>query len=258
MKVFNNSILDGSYLLYRLTLPVFDPRKLLNGVIKYPLFVVQLGKYLHLREAEPLGLLNLYPIIDENKKYTDFDTHYVYQDMWALKRIYLSKTKEHFDIGSNIEFATSLSVHTKVNFIDIRPPKIQIKNFTSIAGDILDLPLKSGSVNSLSCLHVAEHIGLGRYGDRLDTKGTEKACRELSRILSKNGKLYFSLPVGKPRLCFNAHRVHRPKQIIKYFNNLKLIEFSGITDQGEYLENIDPEALEQSNYACGLFLFTKI
>lgn len=71
------------------------------------------------------------------------------------------------------------------------------------------------------------------------------------------GNLYFSLPVGKPRLCFNAHRIHSPEQILEYFSDLKLMEFSGVDDKGIFLENIDPSELANQGYACGMFWFRK-
>jgi len=144
-----------------------------------------------------------------------------------------------------------------VTFIDIRPLVANLENFDSKKGDILSIPYKDNCIQSLSCLHVAEHIGLGRYGDSLDPLGTKKACKELSRVLAINANLYFSLPVGKPRLCFNAHRIHSPQQIIEYFSNLELVELSGIDDEGNFTKNIDMALLAKSNYACGLFHFTK-
>ena len=119
------------------------------------------------------------------------------------------------------------------------------------------MPFENNSVNSLSCLHVAEHVGLGRYGDSLDPLGTKKSCKELGRILANGGNLYFSLPVGKPRLCFNAHRIHSPKQIMGYFAGLDLLEFSGIDDDGNFIKNAKMERFESMDYACGLFHFTK-
>lgn len=92
---------------------------------------------------------------------------------------------------------------------------------------------------------------------RLITEGTRKECKELSRILAVNGNLYFSVPVGKQKTYFNAHRVHFPRTIIEYFNDLKLVELSGVTDLGNFIENIDIDILEKSNYACGLFWFKK-
>jgi hypothetical protein len=119
------------------------------------------------------------------------------------------------------------------------------------------MPFKNDSVVSLSCLHVAEHIGLGRYGDPLDPLGTKKACKELARILAPAGNLYFSLPVGKPKLCFNAHRIHSPKQIIEYFSGLEIVNFCAIDDEGKFRKDVDMSAFENATYACGLFHFTK-
>lgn len=104
---------------------------------------------------------------------------------------------------------------------------------------------------------MAEHIGLGRYGDKLNPYGTRKACKELQRILAPGGNLYFSVPVGKPRVCFNAHRINSPKKIVEYFRALKLVELSAIDDQNNFVENIDIDTLENSSFTCGLFWFTK-
>jgi hypothetical protein len=167
------------------------------------------------------------------------------------------KPDYHVDVGSRVDFVGFLTAITKVIFIDIRPLMATLENFESRKGSILSMPFEENSIISLSCLHVAEHIGLGRYGDTLDPLGTKKACEALSRTLAVGGDLYFSLPVGKQRLCFNAHRIHSPKQIIEYFSNLELVEFSGIDDEGKFKRNINISLLENSNYACGLFHFTK-
>lgn len=257
MRRFDSNLKNFGYLLYRLGSPLFDPIKLFNGVTKYPHFFGDMYRYSKLKKSEKNDLINTYPILNDNTETTPFDSHYFYQDIWAAKKIFLSKTKTHFDVGSNIEFVGFLTSFIKVIFVDIRPLKVKLKNFSSVEGTILNLSFKDNSVKSLSNLHVAEHIGLGRYGDPLDPQGTKKACRELVRVLAKNGNLYFSLPVGKPRLCFNAHRIHSPKQILNYFKGLKLVELSGINDNGEFIENINIKELMKSNYACGLFWFTK-
>ncbi|OGE42676.1 hypothetical protein A3B45_00365 [Candidatus Daviesbacteria bacterium RIFCSPLOWO2_01_FULL_39_12] len=202
--------------------------------------------------------MNTYPILYEKSSGTPFDVHYFYQDIWAFKKIYKNRPKEHFDVASKLIFAGLLSAITKITYVDYHPLKIKLKNFTFKQGDIVSLPFKRNSISSLSCLNVAEHIGLGRYGDKLDPYGTKKACRELARILVKGGNLYFSVPVGKPRLVFNAHRVHSPAQIINYFKSLTLVETSAVTDELEFEENITLEKLENSTYACGLFHFKKV
>jgi SAM-dependent methyltransferase len=93
---------------------------------------------------------------------------------------------------------------TRVAFLDVRPLDADIEDLEPIAGSVLELPFADRSLPSVSCLHVAEHIGLGRYGDPLDPAGTRKAIAELQRVTAPGGQLLFSLPVGRQRLCFNA------------------------------------------------------
>lgn len=249
MRKFNSPPKDIAYLTYRWGRSLLNPR--LFGYFR------DLIIYSRKSGAETINFINTYPVVNERILETPFDSHYFYQDIWAARKIYKSRVKNHVDIGSNIEFVGFLTAFTKVSFVDIRPLMVKLDNFKSIKGTLIDLPFKDNSINSLSCLHVAEHIGLGRYGDQLDPLGTKNACKELSRVLAKGGKLYFSLPVGKPRLCFNAHRIHSPKKILKYFKDLKLVRFSGVNDEGSFLDKANIEDFETQNYACGLFVFTK-
>jgi hypothetical protein len=232
--------------------------KIISGLSKYPGYLKDLFAYRAMEGAEPIKLTNTYPCLFDKTPRTNVDSHYFYQDLWAFKKIYSSKPAFHVDVGSNVNFIGFLTAVTKVHFVDIRPLRVSnIDNLECINGSILDMPYENASLQSLSCLHVAEHIGLGRYGDSLDPLGTKKAASELSRCLAKGGNLFFSLPVGKPRICFNAHRIHYPKQILEYFCDLKLVEFSGTDDNKKFIENIDINALDQSRYACGMFWFTK-
>lgn len=214
-------------------------------------------KYKFLSDIEELKISYLYPCINDNVRKTPFDSHYFYQGIWAFRKTKESGVKKHVDIGSEIRWVGLLTTFTKVTFIDIRPFETDLKDLTVKKGNIISMPFEDNSVVSLSCLHVAEHVGLSRYGDELDPEGTKKACKELSRILAVNGNLYFSVPVGKQKTYFNAHRVHSPKTIIEYFKDLELVELSGITDSGRFIQNINVDILENSRYACGLFWFRK-
>lgn len=214
-------------------------------------------KYRRLNGVEEISISDFYPCISDNTSTTPFDAHYFYQGVWAFNKIKESGVKNHIDVGSEIRWVGLLSTITKVTLIDIRPFKTDLINLIVKEGDILNMPFEDNSVKSLSCLHVAEHIGLGRYDDKLDPEGTKKACKELSRILASEGNLFFSVPVGKEKTYFNAHRVHSPHTIINYFKDLKLVEVSGVTDSGRFIENIGIDILEKSNYTCGLFWFRK-
>lgn len=257
MRKFKNPVKNIGYFMYRWITPFFDPLHTINSLPNFPGYFKDLAAYSKMKGAEPIKLLDTYPILYEKSSGTPFDAHYFYEAVWAFKKIYATRPKEHIDIASKLILGGLLSVITKVTYVDFHPLKIGLENFTFKKGDILSLPFKKNSISSLSCLNTAEHIGLGRYGDKLDPFGTKKACKELAKVLAPKGNLFFSGPVGCERVCFNAHRVNSPKKIVEYFKDLKLVELSAIDDQNNFIENIAIETLENSSFANGLFWFTK-
>ena len=130
---------------------------------------------------------------------------------------------------------------------------LHLPGVTEKEGSVLALPYDSESLPSLSCLHVVEHIGLGRYGDPIEPRGTELACAELARVLAPSGNLYVSLPVGRPRVSFNAHRVHSVAQVRAYFPDIKLLSFDAVLDDGRYIPDCDDATASAQEYACGMF-----
>ena len=236
---------------------IINPYEAKKKIPSFVGFFRDLDKYSKSEGAEPLRPLDIYPCLYNKTANTPFSRHYFYQHNWVFKKILESRVRHHIDVGSDIYCASFLSVIIKVTFVDIRPLKAYLYNLHSLQGSILSMPYKTNSVISLSCLHVAEHVGLGRYGDSIDPLGTRKAARELSRILAPGGNLFFSVPIGKPRLFFNARRIHSTKQILDYFSDLKLVELSGLDDKGRFIKNIDKAILDSCIYGCGLFWFSK-
>jgi len=204
-------------------------------------------------------VLDLQPCLGDWSTHTPFDAHYFYQGAWLARRIRTANTDgRHVDIGSSVLTMSVLSAYVETTFVDYRPLQASLPGLTSIAGNILDLPFVNDSVGSLSCLHVIEHIGLGRYGDPIDPQGSVKAARELERIVSSGGKLFLSLPIGRERICFNAHRVNAPLTVLGMFSQMKLVEFSYVDDDGRYHEDKPIEAASHLEYGCGLFQFEKL
>jgi SAM-dependent methyltransferase len=188
---------------------------------------------------------------------TPFDPHYTYQDAWAARAVHDRAPAEHVDVGSRITYVMGLAAFVRVVFIDLRPLEVTFPNVESRVGTVLEMPFEDATVESLSCLHVAEHIGLGRYGDPLDPEGTKKAAAELARVLAPGGQLLFSIPVGRPRTAFNAHRVHDPRAVPGMFPGLSLDSFAGVDDAGRFHAELGPEDLAGSDWGCGFYRFVR-
>jgi hypothetical protein len=243
--------------LRRWLTPIADPVKAVRGLLAYPRYLAEWRRYMRMPDAEPLRFGNAYPQLHDRTSATTIDAHYFYVNAWTMRRVVAQRPGRHVDIGSQTVFAALLGAVMPVIFVDYRPLHANPGNLACLGASILHLPFGNGSIESLSCLHVAEHIGLGRYGDPLSPYGTRQAASELARVLAKGGDLYFALPVGRPRVCFNAHRIHFPKTIIEYFSNLELVELSGVHDDGRFVERVNLTEFDESEYACGMFWFKK-
>ncbi len=166
-----------------------------------------------------------FPCLGDDTSMTDFDRHYIYHTAWAARILARTKPATHVDISSALYFSAIASAFCPVDFYDFRPADIQLSDLTSGAADLTALAFADQSIPSLSCMHVVEHIGLGRYGDPLDPDGDLRAMRELARVLAPGGSLLFVVPVGKPVIQFNAHRIYAYRQILEAFPELKLREW---------------------------------
>jgi hypothetical protein len=201
-----------------------------------------------------------YPCLNDKTSVTGFDRHYVYHPAWAARIIARTKPALHVDIASSLHFVSMLSAFVPVKFYDYRPAELSLSNLTCEKGDLLALPFPNQSVESLSCMHVVEHVGLGRYGDPLDPEGDVKAMNELQRVLAPRGTLLFVVPIGKPRLQFNAHRIYSYDQVIHHFSALALQEFTLIPESfedGPPIRDATRQRSDQENYGCGCFWFRR-
>ena len=70
----------------------------------------------------------------------------------------------------------------------------------------INLPIYLSSFNG-------EVLTSNFYLSPIDPEGDLKAVKELSRVVTKGGSLLFVVPVGKPRIQFNAHRIYSYKKI---------------------------------------------
>jgi SAM-dependent methyltransferase len=213
----------------------------------------------HAHKRFSLKLRDMYPIVFEKTKTTGFDRHYVYHTSWAARKVREINPEFHTDISSSLYFSGIVSAFVPVKFYDYRPADLVLSGFESHAADLMSLPFPTGSVKSISCLHVIEHIGLGRYGDPIDPEGDLKAIEELKRVVAPGGSLLFVTPIGKnAKIEFNAHRIYTLAQIKEYFADMEMKECTLIPEnKGTMIVNARETDVEKENYACGCFHFIK-
>ncbi len=234
-----------------------DPVRFLRGFTGLAWYLADWRAYSRLPGAETIHLVDTDPRVHDRRSHTSVDTHYHYVNGWAMRRIVAQEPTRHVDIGSQTMFVNLLSAVVPLVFVDYRPLLAHLAGLESLGASILHLPFANESIDSLSCLHVIEHIGLGRYGDPLDPQGTHKAARELERVLARGGSLFLALPIGKPRICFNAQRIHAPETVCDLFSGLRPVEFSGVDDEGQLVEHATFDRFKHCDYACGMYWFQK-
>ena len=167
-----------------------------------------------------------------------------------------TKPAKHTDFGGLVYFAAIASAIVPIDYYDYRPIEMSLPDVTTGAADLTKLQFQDESLESVGCCHVLEHVGLGRYGDTLDVQGDLKAARELKRVVARGGQLLIVLPVGQPRVVFNAHRIYSYEQVLEMFSGLTLKEFT-LFDPPKYIVNANPERAKGIAEGAGCFWFSK-
>jgi SAM-dependent methyltransferase len=157
-------------------------------------------------------------------------------------------------------FCSIASGFVPVEHYDFRTPDFKLDGIQCGVQNLQALTFPSDSINSLSCMHVIEHIGLGRYGDKINPRGDIQAAKELIRVLAPGGRLIIALPLAqKASIRFNAHRIYDYSRVLELFNTLDLTEFSFLSDLNGYkfFRHASLADVEGSSYGCGCFVFQK-
>lgn len=80
--------------------------------------------------------------------------------------------------------------------IDVRDYGFCHPNFHFLRDDFTNTPFADEFFDIILSISALEHVGLGHYGDPQYAEGDKKAMKEISRILSRRGKLILSVPFG--------------------------------------------------------------
>lgn len=191
---------------------------------------------------------------------------YFHQDLFVAQEIYKYNPEKHVDMGSRVDgFVAHVASFREIEVFDIRENSSTAENIEFKCANLMDLEEKYYSyTKSLSCLHVIEHLGLGRYGDPIDVDGHKKGLENLHKMVQEGGILYFSVPIGPLRIEFNSQRVFSLNYLISLFEGkFEIRDFSFVDDKGDIYRavDLDSEKLDSNcgcKYGCGIFQLAKI
>ena len=220
------------------------------------------------------GRLLLRPCLhDRFEESGTINNEYFWQDLLVARWIYEARPYKHVDIGSRVDgFVAHVASFRDLEVLDIRPIYTVIPGISFLQVDLMSPESVAslseqgdGYCDSLSCLHVLEHLGLGRYGDPVKADGYRQGLAHLASLLKPEGKLYLSTPIGQERVEFNANWVFAPQTILEQAADygLKIVRFmtynyyTGLVDINLNSLNEELQRLADSSYHLGIMQFVK-
>jgi hypothetical protein len=205
------------------------------------------------------------PILGDHRKGAgSVDAHYFNQDILVAQQIFAKNPVRHVDVGSRLDgFIAHVASFRPIEVFDIRSQKTEIPNLIFRQADLMQLDAELlECCDSLSCLHVIEHFGLGRYGDPVDLEGHLKGFLNLTKMVKPGGTFYVSFPIGRARIEYNSCRVFDTHEIFKWpgAENLELERFDFIDDSGRVFSNSRPDVAAKMNpkFFCAIYTFRKL
>ena len=248
-----------------------NPLLMWKSIIGVPFFikdmcVFQFQKYKS-NESKYFSFGLPFPVMDERfKESGSMNGHYFHQDLLVAQRIFENKPIVHLDIGSRVDgFVAHVASYRKIEVLDIRETHVKLENISFKVADLMNFDKSLlNYCDSLSCLHALEHFGLGRYNDPIKFDGYLDGLDSMHQILKQGGKFYLSVPIGKQRVEFNAHRVFSIRYLLELFKDKYIIDFfSFVDDKGDLHKNIEMNNKEidknfDCHYGCAIFEMTKL
>lgn len=239
-----------------------DVRRLLTCLVRLPRYIADTVQF----RRHYQGRMSYLPCLhDRFEQGGEIRNEYFTQDLYVAQKVVQNAPRNHADVGSRIDgFVAHVAASRRVTVLDIRPVDTEIQNVTFRQADLMAPAVDlAGQFDCVSCLHTLEHFGLGRYGDPLDANGHLKGLTNVARLAADGGTLYISVPVGAPKVEFNAHRICSASAFVEHARSigLSLLEFATVTSGGTLTlceaSNDTLRAIDSESYLLGLFAFRK-
>ena len=215
-----------------------EPKIIINSLRGIPSFVRDYLVFKRRKNELPpeFNYTSIYPCLaDRYSESGSAKGHYFHQDLLVAQKIFKNNPRKHVDIGSRIDgFVAHVASFREIEIFDVRELTSQIKNVIFHKADLMNDDFKFiDYCDSVSSLHAVEHFGLGRYGDPIEVNGHIKAVQNITKMLTRGGKFYFSVPMGPQRIEFNAQRVFSLEYLLELLSkDFEVVSFSFVDDEG--------------------------
>ena len=141
-------------------------------------------------------------------------------NLWGDRDVEHSWVAAHIPLGpgSGLDFGSG---NTNLSLVAVRrglhmlatdriaaPWSFEHPDFMFVQGDAFALGLAPRSLDLIINCSTVEHLGLGRYGDPLDTDADLDGMQRLRDLLSPSGVMLLTIPVGVDTVMPKLHRIY--------------------------------------------------
>jgi SAM-dependent methyltransferase len=159
--------------------------------------------------------------------------------------------------------ATAARLGHTVTAVDLRPIEYRIDNVHFLQADVRELRLPLNFSIIMNCSTI-EHVGLyGRYGSADDPDGDLRAMRNLRTLLTENGRMILTIPVGNDAIFAPLHRIYGRDRLPQLIAGFKIAEqeYWLKDDEDRWTVCTEGRALgelgSEDYYGLGLFVLRK-
>ena len=197
--------------------------------------------------------------VDHENSRSVLDSNYVNVLRWLSDGINKLSPDKHLDISFENYLSRLMGSFLSIRYFDCSVGRMKPSLLSERHVDFSSLPFGDNSVESLSCTYVLDSLGLGRHGELIDIDGDLKAIFELKRVIKEKGYLLIVVPIGSPKVIFNLCRIYSYDQILSYFDNFNLLQFTLIVDDATQLGVVEEvkNEIDVRDYSPGCFLLQK-
>lgn len=234
-----------------------DPVRLIRLLAYLPRFV---REYAQFRRAGNELIRAIFPVAYRFNSGVNFE--YWHQDIFIADRIIQSHKADaervHLDIGSRVEgFLLALCA----GGVDPVFGDINIPNHLNVKTAEVDLqtlaPKSLFQYDSVSCLHVIEHIGLGKYGDKIEFEGHLRSIERLKEACRPGCDVYISFPIARKHgVYFNSGRKLNGVEMLQFIKNcgFEVVRMGLVSGRiGDFIDDCTIDDLRAETEGCAVF-----